>query len=206
MSIVEKWKQIPGPVRLFSLKAVILFAAWKTLYLLVLLPGRVLDKPLTYMIGVGTTRTLNAVSRSGGFWTAAGENPKKEGDRWVEEPVMHINQFSERVLSIADVCNGLEVIVLYAGLILCIPGTTRRKLLFILPGIVGIEILNVIRCAALAEIYMTHPEYLDFSHHYLFTFLVYAFIFWLWFLFSRNLDLTKKMNLSVNSPINPQIS
>ena len=101
MSIVEKWKQIPGPVKLFSLKAVILFVAWKALYLLVLLPGRVLDKPLTYMIGVGTTKTLNAVSPSGGFWTAVGENPKRDGDRWVEESVMHINRFSERVFTLA---------------------------------------------------------------------------------------------------------
>lgn len=195
MSIVGKWKQIPGPVKIFSLKAVILFVAWKTLYLLVLLPGRVLDKPLTYMIGVGTTKTLNAISHSGGFWTVAGENPKKDGDTWIEEPVMHINLFRERVLSIADVCNGLEVMVLYAGLILCLPASTKRKLLFILPGVVCIEVLNVVRCTALAEIYLTHPEYLDFSHHYLFTFLVYAFIFWLWFLFPRNLDLSKKLNL-----------
>lgn len=199
MSIVEKWKQVPGAVKLFSLKAVILFIAWKALYLLVLLPGRVLDQPLTYMIGVGTTKTLNAVSRSGGYWTVAGVNPKRDGDTWVEEPVMHINRFRERVLSIADACNGLEVMVLYAGLILCLPASTKRKLLFILPGIVCIEILNVIRCAGLAEVYLTHPEYLDFSHHYLFTFLVYAFIFWLWFLFSRNLDLTKKLKTHVSA-------
>jgi exosortase/archaeosortase family protein len=199
MSIVAKWRQIPGPVKLFSLKAVILFVAWKALYLLVLLPGRVLDQPLTYMIGVGTTKTLNAVNPSGGYWTVAGVNPKRDGDTWVEERVMHINRFQDRVLSIADVCNGLEVMVLYAGLILCLPATVKRKLLFILPGIVCIEVLNVIRCAALAEIYLTHPEYLDFSHHYLFTFLVYAFIFWLWFLFSRNLDFTQKLKVHVTA-------
>jgi exosortase/archaeosortase family protein len=199
MSIVEKWKQIPGPVKIFSLKAVILFITWKALYLLVLLPGRVLDQPLTYMIGVGTTRTLNAVSHSGGYWTVAGVNPKKEGDTWVEEPVMHINLDRQQVLSIADVCNGLEVMVLYAGLILCLPASIKRKISFILSGIVLIEVLNVIRCAGLAEIYLTHPEYLDFSHHYLFTFLVYAFIFWLWFLFSRHLDLTKKQRVHVST-------
>jgi exosortase/archaeosortase family protein len=196
-SIVEKWRQVPGSVKSFSLKAVLLFIAWKALYLLVLLPGRVLDKPLTYVIGVGTTKTLNAVSHSGDYWTVAGVNPKKDGDTWVEEPVMHINRYDQRVLSIADVCNGLEVMVLYAGLILCLPATIKRKLLYILPGIVCIEILNVIRCAALAEIYLTHPEYLDFSHHYLFTFLVYAFIFWLWFLFSRDLHFTKKLKANV---------
>ena len=197
LSIGKKWKQIPETVKLFSLKALLLFTGWKVLYLLVLLPGRVLDKPLTYMIGAGTTRTLNFVSPSGKYWTAPGTNPKWNGDAWVEEPVMQINLDQERILSIADVCNGLEVMVLYAGLILCLPSTVKRKLVFILCGVVCIELLNLLRCAALAKIYLTHPEYLDFSHHYLFTFLVYAFIFWLWFLFTRNIVFTKKLNVHV---------
>lgn len=199
MKIAEKWNQIPGPVKLFLLKAVALFVVWKTLYLLVLLPGRVLDGPLTYMVGVGTAKTLNVASRSGVYSTVPGVNPKKDGNTWIEEPVMHIYLGQERVLSIGDPCNGLEVMVLYAGLILCLPATLKRKSVFLLTGLVSIEILNLIRCAALVRIYLTHPEYLDFSHHYLFTFLVYAFIFWLWFLFSRNMELGKKLSVHVST-------
>jgi len=195
MTIPEYWKQVPTPVRSFLLKAVIFFVAWKALYLLVLQPGRVLDRPLTYMVSVGTAGTLNVMTGSRDFWTAPGVNPRKDGNTVVggPEPVMQIYRQGERVLSIADVCNGLEVMILYAGLILCLPASFRRKTIYILSGILCIELLNVVRCAGLVEVYLHHPEYLDFSHHYLFTFLVYACIFWLWYLFSRELRFTKKL-------------
>lgn len=201
MTIPGYWKQVPTPVRSFLLKAVIFFVAWKVLYLLVLQPGRVLDRPLTYMVSAGTVKTLNLVTGSHDFWTAPGMNPKKDGNTVVGEPeaVMQIFLSKERVLSIADVCNGLEVMVLYAGLIFCLPAGFRRKTIYILSGMVCIEGLNVLRCAGLVEVYLHHPEYLDFSHHYLFTFLVYACIFWLWYLFSRELRFTKK--LKVNAAI-----
>ncbi|HVS97495.1 MAG TPA: archaeosortase/exosortase family protein [Puia sp.] len=112
------------------------------------------------------------------------------------EAVMAISRGRERVLSIADACNGLEVIVLYAGLILCLPSGWRRKAVFILSGAVLIEVLNVIRCAGLVLVYEYHPEYLDFSHHYLFTFVVYAFIFWLWYLFSKGPEFALKLHLN----------
>src|SRR5579872_7618541 len=115
MTIPEYWKQVPTPVRSFLLKAVLFFVAWKVLYLLVLQPGRVLDRPLTYMVSVGTAGTLNVVTGSRDFWTAPGVNPRKDGNTVVGDPeaVMQIYLSKERVLSIADVCNGLEVMVLY---------------------------------------------------------------------------------------------
>lgn len=199
MTIREYWKQVPTPVRSFLLKAVLLFVVWKVLYLLVLQPGRVLDKPLSYMVSVGTARTLNVMTGSRDFWTAPGVNPKKDGNAVISEPVMQIFLRDERTLSIGDVCNGLEVMVLYAGLILCLPGSIRRKTIYILSGIVCIQVLNVLRCAGLIEIYLHHPEYLDFAHHYLFTFVVYACIFWLWYLFSRQLQFTKKLKANAAS-------
>jgi len=88
-----------------------------------------------------------------------------------------------------------SLLVLYGGLILCLPASRRRKLTYIIGGIIGIEILNVLRCAGLVLVYLHKPEWLDFSHHYLFTFVVYAFIFWLWYLFSRNPEFAKKLQL-----------
>ena len=99
---------------------------------------------------------------------------------------MNIYLHQDRVLSIADACNALELLVLYGGLILCLPAGASRKAIFITGGIVLIEIMNVIRCTALVLLYLHRPEYVDFSHHYLFSFVVYGFIFWLWFLFSKD--------------------
>ncbi len=189
MIIAAKWRQVPRTVKVFLLKAVILFVAWKFVYLVFLLPDRILDKPLTYVVSKGTTGMLNGISPSNGYYAVAGTNT---GVRFVDgvrteylEEAMNIYLGRDRVLSIADVCNGLELMVLYSGLILCLPSSPRRKWVFIFTGLLLIGILNVIRCTGLVLIYQHKPEYLNFSHHYLFSFLVYAFIFLLWYLFSK---------------------
>lgn len=193
MRISEKWKQIPGPVKTFLWRAIAVFAVWKVLYLSILVPNRVLDRPITDAVSEGTARTLNFFSRPADYTLKPGVNVKKDGQR---EDVMVISRGQERVLWIADACNGLEVIVLYAGLIVCLPSSLRRKILFVLSGTALIEVLNVARCSGLALVYQYHPEYLDFSHHYLFTFVVYVFIFWLWYLFTQGSAFAQKIQLN----------
>jgi exosortase/archaeosortase family protein len=189
-----RFTHIPKPVKEFLFKAIILFVAWKAVYLLFLLPGRVFDKPLTYFIGKGTAATLGLFNPSGDYNAIATMHPKGLGNQGLE-PVMAVRSNQTNLLDIADVCNGLELLVLYAGLILCLPATRNRKLAYIIGGIIGIEILNVLRCAGLVLVYLHKPQWLDFSHHYLFTFVVYAFIFWLWYLFSRDPEFAKKLQL-----------
>jgi exosortase/archaeosortase family protein len=196
MILSDKWNRVPRPVRQFLLKAIALFAIWKAVYLLILLPGRVLDKPLTYVIGEGTVAALNVLPGSHDYNTIPTRAYAPSGN-W--EDVMAIRQGQNTLLSIADVCNGLELLVLYAGLIICLPAAVARKLKFILGGILLIEIINVIRCAGLVLIYLHRPQYLDFTHHFLFTFVVYAFIFLLWFLFSRDPGFAKKLQVNATT-------
>jgi exosortase/archaeosortase family protein len=190
--------QIPGPVKTFLVKATILFVGWKAVYLLFLLPGRVLDKPLTDAVAKGTAATLAFFHPADDYNATPGTHviiPGREGI----EPVMMIRSGDNVLLNIADACNGLELIALYIGLILCLPASPRRKLAYILGGMAGIEVLNVIRCVGLVLVYLHEPEFLDFSHHYLFTLVVYAFIFWLWYLYSRNPDFAKNLHLHAPS-------
>ncbi|MBS1601632.1 MAG: exosortase/archaeosortase family protein [Bacteroidetes bacterium] len=195
--------KIPKPVKLFLLKAALLFAAWKLVYLLYLLPHRTLDRPLSFAIAAGTTTSLNAFAPSRPYSTRPGNHVSIDADGHpVHEKGMDIFRGQEKVLYIADVCNGLELLVLYAGLIICLPSPARRKLLFIAGGFVFIEVINVLRCMALVRIYLRRPEWLDFTHHYLFSFLVYAAIFWLWYVFSRDPAFTKKMHL--HAPVSVQ--
>lgn len=190
--------QIPGPVKSFLVKAAVLFLGWKVVYLIFLLPGRVLDKPLTTGVGKGTAATLAFFSPAADYNAAPGTHLIIDGREGME-PVMKIRSGDTVLLNIADACNGLEVLALYAGLILCLPASPKRKLAYILVGMVGIEVLNVIRCAGLVLVYLHDPEYLNFSHHYLFTLVVYAFIFWLWYLYSRNPNIAKNLQLHASS-------
>ena len=193
MNVSEKWKQIPGPVKTFLWKAMAIFIVWKALYLSILVPDRVLDRPITDVVSAGTAKTLNFFSKPPEYTLKPGVNVKQDGK---SEEVMVISRGRERLLSIADACNGLEVIVLYAGLIICLPSRLRRKTLFIASGIILIEVLNVLRCAGLVLVYQKYPQYLDISHHYLFTLVIYAAIFWLWYLFSRSPGFAQKLQLN----------
>src|SRR5580658_9294191 len=189
--------QIPGPVKSFLVKAIVLFVGWKVVYLVFLAPGRVLDKQLTSAVGKGTAATLGFLYPADDYNAVSGIHPIVPGGEDME-PVMMVRSGDTVLLNIADACNGLEVLALYAGLILCLPASPKRKLAYILGGMAGIEVLNVIRCTGLVLVYLHEPEYLNFSHHYLFTLVVYAFIFWLWYLYSRNPNFAK--NLQLNAP------
>ena len=197
MILSDKWNQVPKPVKAFLLKAITVFVVWKAVYLLFLLPGRVLDKPLTTAVGKATAATLAFFNPAADYNAALGIHSIIAGREGTEE-VMMIRSGDTVLLNIADACNGLEVLALYAGLILCLPSSPKRKLAYILGGMAGIEVLNVIRCAGLVLVYIHEPEYLNFSHHYLFTLVVYAFIFWLWYLYSRNPNIAK--NLQLHAP------
>ena len=186
ISHTQGWQRIPATVKYFLLKGILLFASWKLLYLLLLLPNRTLDRPLTYAIGISTVKTLNFFGGSPDYSaTAEIYNKPMDDGSTIPEPVMQLYHHRERVLSVADVCNGLELMVLYAGLILCLPAPPSRKITFIAAGLLLIFLVNIIRCAALVQVYLHKPEYVNFFHHYLFTFLVYALIFWLWYLFTN---------------------
>ncbi|MDP4149804.1 MAG: archaeosortase/exosortase family protein [Bacteroidota bacterium] len=189
MLILDKWKAIPRPVRVFLLKALVLFIVWKSVYLLFLLPGRVLDGPLTFAVGKGAAATLDFVTRSQSFTAKDAIRFEPEG-RAHYYHVMEIDAGRQPALSIADVCNGLELIVLYIGFILCFPAKAWRRLVFIFTGASLIYLVNVARCAGLTLIYLHSPALLDFSHHYLFTFLVYGFVFFLWYIFTHKPVLT----------------
>jgi exosortase/archaeosortase family protein len=205
--IKEGWKRIPIQVKLFLLKGILLFIGWKLLYLLLLLPNRTLDRPLTATVAISTAKTLNFFARSPNYSVNSEifNKPMDDGST-LPEPVMQLYYHREttpsianqekvspltnqvKVLSIADVCNGLEVMVLYSALILCLPASPSRKLTFIAGGLVLIFLVNIIRCAALVQVYLYKPRYVNFFHHYLFTFLVYALIFWLWSIFAKKTE------------------
>ena len=102
--------------------------------------------------------------------------------------VVAIYKNGEKTLTVADPCNGLELMVLYLGFLVCFPAPLNRKLLFGVTGCVLICLINILRCSALVGIFVHYRAYLDFSHHFVFTFLVYLVIFMLWYAFTKKLE------------------
>ena len=138
------------------------------------------------MIGKSTAATLNVLPGAPDKYITrqAMDTVILDGE-FVASPATDIYRSGERTLRIANACNGLELMVLYIGFILCFPAPAARKWKFVLGGIALICLLNVLRCTGLVLIFVHYRKYLDFSHHFLFTFVVYLLIFLLWFVFTK---------------------
>ena len=88
---------------------------------------------------------------------------------------IQINQHP--VVYIAHSCNGLVLYALFIGFIVSFSGKWKHKFLFILPGVVGIYLLNLFRVVCLSLIQVHFPVWLDISHKYVFTIIVYGFYY-----------------------------
>jgi len=186
---LNKWNKIPADVKSFITRALAILIVWKVIYLVSLFPGRVLDKPLSYVVAGGTAWTLN-LTHSGTYFIKNEKGMVNTDTGPAMVPVYNVYFHNRSVVSIEDPCNGLELIVLYIGFIMAMPATLRRKIMFIIAGSVAIYIVNVLRCAGVAYALLYYPNQADFAHHYLFTFVVYGLIIALWLIFSRKLNLS----------------
>ena len=186
---ISKWNKAPVAVRQFILRAAAILLVWKVLYLVFLAPNRVLDKPLSHSVALGTTLILNTWNHTTDY-TAKSEFGDVVTDDGVSNMPLDNVYFRKRnIVSIEDGCNALELFVLYAGFIVCMPTSVRRKLVFTLGGIALIYVVNVLRCAGIAYFILYDPKHADFAHHYVFTFIVYGLIIALWLMFSNKLNL-----------------
>ncbi len=138
------------------------------------------------MIGASSAGMLNLFSGpSVSYSTRQALDTVIVDDRIISGPVTDIYRNNERTLRVADACNGLELIVLHIGFLLCFPAVAARKWRFALWGILLICLMNIIRCGVLVLIYVHYRKMLDFSHHFVFTFIVYLAVFLLWFVYTK---------------------
>ena len=82
-------------------------------------------------------------------------------------------------------CNAISLFILFVSFVIAYPGKIKHKLWYIPLGIILVHFLNIFRVVALAIIALKAPHTLGFNHTYTFTFLVYAFIFYLWILWAN---------------------
>ncbi len=167
-------KGIPSGIRKMLVKAVFLFTAWMLCYNLWLKPMGIPDIYFTRVVTSGTEQVLHF------FYQDIRET----------ESSIFIN--GVRSVNIANPCNGLELTALLIGVLICLPGSFKKKFLFSLGGTAGIILLNIIRCALLAWMFYGKMPLADFAHHYAFKLVIYLFTFACWVLFCKNLSFNGK--------------
>jgi exosortase family protein XrtF len=82
-------------------------------------------------------------------------------------------------------CNGLTLMLLFTVFIVASGGSVRTMLWYLPLGWVGIYLMNVLRIFTLAVVYRYHSSWVDFNHKYVFTLVVYGYVFWLFITWVR---------------------
>lgn len=119
--------------------------------------------------------------------------------RWLKIQSFHSMQGKDhiimgpdkKIIEISNACNGLVLYPLYIGFILAIPGRAKWMVVMALIGSIIIFVVNVLRAVILCLIKIHYPLYLDFNHRYTFAIMVYAVIFFLWFIWINKFSILK---------------
>lgn len=167
----------PETIR-FMLRALIGVVVWKAAYLLVLRPSGVPDDWLVRRLGSSTVRMLRIVGEDG--YSAKIVQQRKDVDPVLETvSVIHTGE-GRALLAIEPPCNGLDLMVLSAGFVLCYSGSWKRKMLFIPLCILSVCLMNVLRCGLLCLLWTGIPAFFDSMHKVVFNLFAYACVFGLW--------------------------
>lgn len=162
-------------VRTFLVRALLIFIGWQLLYAFVLAPARTPDLQLTNITAWSTGKLLSWFYDS--VYVAYVHNIT------TASAIISIN--GHKTLGILDPCNALDIMVLYVAFLFCFPGSWQKRLAFTALGLPYIYIINTIRCAVIGWMNINHRGWVDISHHYIFTALVYLLVFYLWVLYTK---------------------
>jgi exosortase/archaeosortase family protein len=94
-------------------------------------------------------------------------------------------------VSVGPACVGFGLQVAFAALIMAYEGPWKKKLWFIPLGMFGIHLINVLRVVVLAIMSNINNDWVDFNHKYVFSSMVYLFMFVMWVTWVRFLEKKK---------------
>ncbi len=97
------------------------------------------------------------------------------------QPKVHIFNGSDKVLSVYEGCNGLNVMIIFVAFLVAYGGNLRNLMWFIPLGLVLIHFANIVRIVLLYFVAYYRPNFMYFTHKFLFTGFIYAFVLVLWY-------------------------
>lgn len=172
-------EKLNAAIKKFFIRLVVLIVAWQLLYNFVLKPTTIPDKILTETTTWGAMVCIN---------TFLPVDPKITMDSvyYGGDSGYHLMRGNRIVFVIADACNGLDLFVIYVGLIVLLPFyKMKRKIAFIIGGLAVLLVANIARVTLLYWIYFYHRPIFQINHKYIFTLLLYLIIFCGWLLFTK---------------------
>ena len=135
-----------------------------------------LADPMTRSVAVQTSMLLNVA----GYTTNTSVNPIG--------PTVFLNKGTNRVLTIFEGCNGLNVEIVFVAFILAFSGSRKKMFWFIPTGLLIIHMANLARIALLFFVAENFSNYFYYVHKYFFTAAIYVIVcllWWWWILLNR---------------------
>lgn len=82
-------------------------------------------------------------------------------------------------------CNAISIMIIFVAFIVAFSTTWKQTILYILGGLIIIQIMNIVRIALLNYIFAYHREYGKMAHDYLFPAIIYGTIVVLWIIWVK---------------------
>lgn len=89
------------------------------------------------------------------------------------------------VVNVYEGCNAINVSILFLAFIIAYKGPLKRTFLFGFTGLLLIYWFNLFRVSGLFLIARFFPDHLYLMHKFVFTGVIYAFVFGLWFIWVK---------------------
>lgn len=97
-----------------------------------------------------------------------------------DTPTVGLNGRKESGLTFYEGCNGINVMIVFVSFMVAFSGPWRKLTVYILLGLISIHVANLIRLAMLFLVTLHWEHYFYYFHKYLFTAIIYSFVFGLW--------------------------
>ena len=100
-------------------------------------------------------------------------------------PNVSLQLEGQTVVNVYEGCNAINVSILFVAFLFAYKGTMKRTLLFSFIGLLLIYWFNLFRVSGLFLVAKFFPDQLYLMHKFVFTGVIYAFVFLLWFIWVK---------------------
>lgn len=174
------------PILIFILKFVIAWGVLVISYNFYLSKYHSQNKPDPYsqQVASWTATSMNAM----GFQTQTMDDSNR--------PWTWILMDGQRISYINEGCNAISIMLIFVAFIVAFSTTWKQTILYILGGLILIQIMNVFRIVVINYIFKYHHEYGEMAHDYLFPAILYGTIVLLWIIWVKYFALKKPIRKS----------
>jgi len=108
------------------------------------------------------------------------------------KPTCKLMYEGHSILSVYEGCNGINTMIVFAAFVIALGPLNKKTLWFVLSGLLLIHLVNLSRITALFFVSKFLPQFMYFTHKYLFTATLYVVIFILWIVWVKKFSIGRK--------------